>query len=118
MKKMAVLLLCLIFVLSFAGCNKESNNKLGIRGEIQKISTNTSGNITSLFVEGKIEQDTGHDKASISITKKTKIYEADGKKKIEASSLKEGMKVEVVFEGSVRTSYPIQADAKTIRVLK
>lgn len=118
MRKMAVLLLCLIFVLSFTGCNKESNNKLGIRGEIQKISTNPSGKITAIYVEGKIEQDTGHDKASISITEKTKIYEADGKKKIEASSLKEGMKVEVDFEGPVRESYPVQADAKTIRVLK
>lgn len=118
MKKMAVLLLCFIFVLSVAGCNKVTNNKLGIRGEIQKISTNTSGKITNIFVEGKIEQDTGHDKASIFITEKTKIYEADGKKKLESNSLKEGMKVEVVFEGSVRTSYPIQVDAKTIRVLK
>ena len=118
MRKITVLLFCFVFVLSFAACNKESNNKLGIRGEIKKISTNNNGKITGIFVEGKIEQDTEYDKSSIYITEKTKIYEADGKKKIEASSLKEGMKVEVDFEGPVRESYPVQAYAKTIRVLK
>jgi beta-N-acetylhexosaminidase len=118
MRKIVIILLCFIFALSFAACNKESNNKVDIRGEITKISTNQSGQITAIFVEGKVEQDTGHDKASISIKKDTKIYEADEKKKVEVSSLKEGMRVEVVFEGPVRESYPIQADAKTIRVLK
>jgi beta-N-acetylhexosaminidase len=118
MKKIVVLLFCFIFVLSFAGCNKEPNNKLGIRGEVKKVSTNDKGKITGIYVEGEIEQDTENDKASIYITEKTKIYEADGKKKLEASSLKEGMKVEVNFEGPVRESYPLQADAKTIRVLK
>jgi beta-N-acetylhexosaminidase len=117
-RKIVILLFCFILVLSFAGCNKESNNKVGIRGEIKKISTNDKGKITGIFVEGKIEQDTEHDKASIYITKKTNIYEENGKKKLEPSSLKEGMKVEVDFEGSVRLSYPIQADAKTVRVLK
>jgi beta-N-acetylhexosaminidase len=118
MKKTVILIFCFIFVLSFAACNKESNDKIGIRGEISKISTNASGKITSIFVEGKIEQDTGHDKASISVKENIKIYEADGKKKVEASSLKEGMRVEVVFEGPVRESYPVQADAKTIRIIK
>jgi beta-N-acetylhexosaminidase len=117
MRKIVILLFCIIFVLSFAACNKESN-KIGIRGEITKISTNPSGNITNIFVEGKIEQDTGQDKASISITEKTKIYEAEGNKKLDASSLKEGIRVEVIFEGPIRTSYPVQADAKIIRVLK
>jgi beta-N-acetylhexosaminidase len=118
MRKIVILLFCFVFVLGFAACNKESNNKLDIRGEIQKISTDQNGKITSIFVEGKIEKDTGHDKASISITEKTKIYEADGKKKLELNSLKEGTKVEVVFEGPVRESYPVQADAKTIRIIK
>jgi beta-N-acetylhexosaminidase len=118
MKKIAVLLFCFIFVLSFVGCDKESNNKLGIRGEIKKVSTNDKGKITGIYVEGAIEQDTEYDKASIYITEKTNIYEGNTKKKLEASSLKEGMKVEVDFEGPVRESYPIQADAKTIRILK
>lgn len=117
MRKIATLLFCLIFVLSFAGCNKESD-KIGIRGEIKKISTNDKGKITGIYVEGKIEQDTEHDKASVYIIEKTKIYDGEGKKKLEASSLKEGMKVEVVFEGPIRESYPIQVDAKTIRILK
>lgn len=121
MRKIVILLFCFIFVLGFAGCNKESNkksnSKLGIRGEIKKVSKNDKGNITGIFVEGKIERDTEYDKASIYITEKTKIFEGDGKKKLEPSSLKEGMKVEVDFEGPVRESYPIQADAKVIRVL-
>lgn len=117
MRKIGILLSCIIFVLSFAACNKESN-KIGIRGEIAKISTDSSGKISNIFVEGKIEQDTEQDKASISITEKTKIYEAEGNKKLDPSSLKEGMRVEVNFDGPIRTSYPIQADAKTIRILK
>jgi beta-N-acetylhexosaminidase len=118
MRKIVMLMFCFVLVLSFAGCNKESNNKVGIRGEIKKISTNDKGKITGIYVEGKIEQDTENDKASIYITDKTNIYEADEKKKLEPSSLKEGMKVEVDFQGPVRESYPVQADAKTIRVLK
>ncbi|MCM0648119.1 YobA family protein [Clostridium swellfunianum] len=117
MRKIVILLFCFIFVLGFAGCSKEFNSKLGIRGEIKKVSKNDKGMITSIFVEGKIEQDAEYDKASIYITEKTKIFEGDGKKKLELSSLKEGMKVEVDFEGPIRESYPIQVDAKAIRVL-
>lgn len=118
MKKIAILLLCFIFLIGLAGCNKESNKKLGIRGEIKKISTADSGKVKGILVEGKIEKDTEYDKASVSITEKTKIYEQDGEKKVEAGSLKEGMKVEVDFEGPVNESYPIQSGAKTIKVLK
>lgn len=66
------------------------------------------------MVEGKVEQDTQYDKASIRIKDNTKIYEKDAKKELEVNSLKEGAKVEVIFEGPVAESYPVQADAKTI----
>lgn len=96
----------------------ESKEKLGIRGEITKVSLNDSGKITGILVEGKVEQDTVYDKASVYIGDQAKIYKNDTKEELERSALKEGLKVEIIFKGMVRESYPVQADAKIIRVME
>lgn len=119
LKKRILLLFCIILMLSFIGCKKAaSNKKLGIRGSIVEISTNDNSKITGILVEGKIQQDTEYDKASIYVDEKTKIYEGETKKELGVSSLKKGIKVEVIFEGPVRESYPVQADAKIIRIIE
>lgn len=114
-KKIFLVTLC-ILILALIGCQKDV--KIDIRGEITGISKSPNNEIVGILVEGELEEDTSHDKASISIDKSTSIYSATGKDKISIEELKEGMKVEVVFTGPVRESYPVQADAKTIRIIE
>ena len=114
-KKIFLVTLCILF-LTLIGCQKDET--IDIRGEITGISKSPDNKIVSILVEGELEEDTSHDKASISIDKSTSIYSATGKDKISIEELKEGMKVEVVFTGPVRESYPVQADAKTIRIIE
>ncbi len=119
MRKIIILLICALLMLSVVGCSKESSEeKVGIRGEIAKASYNDRGKISGILIEGKVEEDTQHDKASVYIGEKTKIYRNFTKEELEISTLKEGIKVEIIFEGPVRESYPVQADAKIIRVIQ
>lgn len=111
MKKILIVVLITVLMLNLMGCTKTSNNeeKIGIRGQITQVTTDDNKKVTAIFVEGKVESDTMHDKASVSIDKSTKIS---------VSELKEGMKVEVVFKGEVLVSYPVQGKAKTIKVIE
>ncbi len=112
MKKILIIVLATVLMLNMMGCMKTSNNKneekIGIRGLITKVLTDDNKKVTGIFVEGKVESDTIHDKATVSIDKSTKIS---------SSVLKEGMMVEVVFKGEVMESYPVQGKAKTIKVI-
>jgi beta-N-acetylhexosaminidase len=121
MIKKIILLMCAFLLLGAVGCSKDkesSKEKLGVRGLITEISSNDSGKITSILVEGKVEQDTAYDKASVFIGEKTKIYKNDTKEELNTSALNKGIKVEIVFEGPVRESYPVQADANIIRIIE
>ena len=123
MFKKIILLICTFLLLSTVGCSKDSSEdvntkKLGIRGQVTKVSSDDSGKIKGILVEGIVEKDTEYDKASVYIGEKTKIYKNNTKEELEKSALKEGIKVEVIFEGGVRESYPVQADAKVIRVIE
>ena len=112
MKKILIVALTTVLMLNMMGCMKTSNNrneKIDIRGSITKVLTDDNKKITGIFVEGKVESDTIHDKATVRIDKSTKIS---------VSELKEGMKVEVVFKGEVLESYPVQAKAMTIKVIE
>ena len=73
--------------------------------------------VSAIMVEGKVESDTIHDKAKVGIEKGTKITTGNVGQKLSANELKEGMKVEIVFEGPVMESYPVQGKAKTVKVV-
>ena len=143
MRKKLVLLMCIFLLFTTAGCGKVSskenavgNNKVNskenavgsnkvspkekvdIRGEITKLTLNDSSKIVNILVEGKIEEDTSYDKASVYVGEKTRIYRADTNKELTISDLKEGLKVEIVFTGPVRESYPVQVDAEIIKIIK
>ncbi len=113
MKKILIIVLSIVLILNMMGCMKTSNNtneeKIGIRGLITKVLTDDNKKVTGILVEGKVESDTIHDKATVSIDKSTKIS---------ANELKVGMKVEVLFDGPVMESYPVQGKAKTIKVIE
>lgn len=93
-------------------------DKIAVRGRITEIIKNKSNQdlINSIRVEGELEKDTTFDKAVVYMTGETTVYK--DKHKVDANSLKENMLVEVIITGPVRESYPIQADAKEIRILK
>ncbi|WP_291651188.1 DUF3221 domain-containing protein [Clostridium sp.] len=93
---------------------KENDNKVAIRGLVtEKNQEDKRGQI---LVEGKIEEDTEFDKASVSINTKTKIINQKSDEKLKLSDIKVGDKVEVIITGPVRESYPVQVDAKIIRI--
>lgn len=116
-KKTLLIALCVVTTFIIAGCSSSTGEKADIRGTITSVSKMETGEISRILVEGKLEQDTSFDKASISISNKTKIYDFDGKK-VDADVLKEGMQVQATFEGEVAESYPVQAKGKIIRILK
>jgi beta-N-acetylhexosaminidase len=119
MKKRLFILLSFLLLFTLAGCSSmNTKKKPDIRGEINKLNLNDKNEVVGIFVEGKIEEDTSHDKASIDFAKDIKIYYAENNTKASIKDLKEGMKVEVIFTGPVRESYPVQATAEIIRIIK
>ncbi len=117
MKKVLFVILSLSIVFMIAGCTK-NNDSLGFQGEITEI-TFREGNIeATILVEGELAENVAYDKAYVTITKETAIVKKAGNKKLSVSDLKEGLKVEGVFEGDVAESYPVQGTAKFIRVVE
>jgi len=106
-------LLALVAVL---GCSRGANDSVGIRGEITEIFLNGEGKVAAVLVEGKMESDTSYDKARVGIAENSVILKTNGQE-LEPEDLKKGMKVEVVFQGPIAESYPVQGKAKAIRVL-
>lgn len=119
MKKIMILILSLVLMFAMAACSRSNEeHKIAIRGEITNLSEGQNNKTIFIMVEGVVEKDTEFDKASITITEKTKVVEKDSNKKLSKEALKEGMKVEVIIEGPVRESYPVQVDAKEVRILE
>lgn len=95
--------------------------KADIRGTITNVSiTDEKKNLGRLRVEGKIESDTGFDKAMIRVTATTKLEKSLKGKSVPAniSEFKEGCQVEAGFEGPVAESYPVQATAGWLLLLE
>ncbi len=119
MKKMIFAVLTITLLLNTAGCTKSSTEeKTDIRGQITKVLTDENKAVTGIMVEGKVESDTVHDKAMVRMNKGTKITARDTGEKLSANDLKEGIKVEVVFDGPILESYPVQANAKSVKVIE
>jgi beta-N-acetylhexosaminidase len=96
-----------------------------IRGEVTQAARGDAeqekkGYLGSIRVEGKVEADTGYDKAQVRILKGTTIERLVGKerKKAGIDDLRKGAKVEVVFTGPVAESYPVMATANAILILE
>lgn len=124
MKKLLVVLLTVFLSLGIAGCMNHSsgesgndNEKISIRGEIKDMVIGSNREIESIYVEGKIEPDTQYDKAVIKLTPETiyKTHESMGHSS--KYMIGKGVWVEVVFEGPVAESSPVQATAKSLKAL-
>ncbi len=123
MKPLATASWCLAaLLLACAPTAALAQAKVDIRGPITKASvTNEAKKATlgSILVEGKREEGTNYDKASITILKTTKIEKLVGKDRVPAKleDLKAGVRVEATFSGPVAESYPVQARAATVLIL-
>ena len=122
MKKILILFLLLCTSIAImVGCSEESrpdggdNGKIGIRGEITSIEW---GRRCYLIGEGKKEEDTIYDKASVRIDSNTTIQKKDSNDKIEISDIEIGDIVEIIFTGAVAESYPVQGKAKIVRLIE
>jgi beta-N-acetylhexosaminidase len=109
------------------GCNLSISNygkEADIRGSITSIyqatEDSTGDVIGSILIEGNIEKDTEYDKASVTITKETRIFESKSGKLIKANfdSLKPNQRVQALFTGPVAESYPVQVRAKEVVILE
>ena len=116
MKKIGTILLATILICSLAGCiaNKEENQNPVVRGVITEV--NSQEKVTFLLVEGKQEEDTSYGKASVKVTKRTKIHRNEEEAKVE--DLEEGMTVEIYYRGGVDMSYPVLMGADKIIILE
>lgn len=118
-RRAAAILLLVASMLAVQGCGGSAKN-VSIRGIIQNVADLANGEGKSILVEGRQEPDTSHDKASVRVSKTAKIYKmANGKKqRASGADLQKGQLVEVVFDGPVALSYPVQATAGEIVILE
>ncbi|MBZ9688514.1 hypothetical protein G9F72_019480 [Clostridium estertheticum] len=89
--------------------------KIGIRGKVTSI-VNGKDSIT-ILVEGKVENDTIYDKASVTIPKGTIITENKLSTLLDISDIIVGQTAEIVFDGEVAESYPVQGKALTVHLI-
>ncbi len=118
MKKLVITILAAAMLTAAAACApQQSEDTTGIRGEVREITTG-KGN-TVILVEGEVSDDTQYDKASVRVDADSKVVRIqDGKETAaEALDIKLFDVVEVVFEGPVAESYPVQGKAKLVRIL-
>jgi beta-N-acetylhexosaminidase len=119
MIKNGIFILVAVFALIciISSCSNSEAEKIDIRGEITDIIFDNDKNVTSILVEGKKEIDTYYDKASVRINEDTTIFDKKSNSEIDISKLKKSDKVEVIFDGEVAESYPVQATAKKIYLI-
>ncbi|MDD5018018.1 MAG: hypothetical protein PHO15_07985 [Eubacteriales bacterium] len=87
---------------------------IGIRGEVTDISEGEDR--VTILVEGEVQEDTMYDKASVTVGQDTVVAAPDGSP-LDMGDIKLGDMVEVVFEGPVAESYPVQGTAMIVKIL-
>lgn len=112
----------------FLGCalpGATPDGDADIRGTITSIhpantESEEKGIIGSILIEGVVEEDTEFDKASATITDETRILEQKGedRRAVGFEALQVGQRVEARFTGPVMESYPVQATAIEVVILK
>lgn len=95
----------------------DESSTIGIRGVVKNIVQGKDG--ITMLVEGKLEQDTSLDKASVTVNMSSKVLrdETPMTSQFAFSEIKKGDTVEVTFNGPVAESYPVQGVAAIVRIL-
>ncbi len=117
MKNIFIATILAVVMLTAAGCSATQEDVIGIRGEVTGITTE-KGYIV-LGVAGEKQEDTMYDKANVTMNADTKAVRVKDGKETPADMLDIKLfdKVEVVFEGPVAESYPVQGTAKLVRII-
>jgi hypothetical protein len=100
---------------------KKGPPKADIRGKVTSaVPLRARDLVGRIGVEGVKEKDTQYDKAVVTIPGKAKVLRwLDGKEvPAKFSDLKVGSRVQCVFTGPVRESYPVQASAAEVLILE
>lgn len=86
MKKIYLIIIALSAFILISGCGSKTQEKAGIRGYVTEIAISSSG--ANILVEGKKEEDTEFDKASVSINSDTSISKDGIKGKLSVYDIK------------------------------
>ena len=91
-----------------------------IRGTITAIRDGGDGGTISILVEAPVGASTTFDKAWVSLARDTRLLETSGEDfvAVSPSALMIGEFVEATFDGPVMESYPVQARAREIVIVK
>lgn len=111
-RRLVAVALVVAAALVVTGCSPSGppDSDPSIRGTVSTVTGST------MLIEGVVESDTSFDKASVTITEDTQIFNADNRP-VSAVDLSPGLRVEAWFTGPVAESYPVQATASDIRIL-
>jgi hypothetical protein len=88
-----------------------ATDETGVRGTVKDIVQGKDG--ITFLVEGKKENDTQYDKATVTVNMKTVLENVAS-----FGEIKAGDTVEVKFGGAVAESYPVMGTAAALKVLK
>jgi hypothetical protein len=94
-----------------------------IRGTVTDLQLAGAGGqqiLGTALIEGPIADGTRFDQASVRITSETRIWEQQGTehRAVAVEALATGQRVEARFSGPVAESYPVQATAAEIVILR
>ncbi len=97
--------------------------KADIRGTISSLEIVEDENgerLVSMLVEGEVEPDTIVDRARVTVSDETPIVVVGSEedRNVTVDELEPGIMVQVLFDGPVRESYPVQASAAVVVILK
>jgi len=125
MRKIRVILLIAFSAVLFMACSPESTNdapdddstfvEYGVAGTIEEITSLENQEGIQIHVVGDENNGATYDNAWVTVTKDTTVF-ADDEKDYEV--LKTGDYVHVFFTGDVLETYPVQATAKQVNVIK
>jgi len=118
MKRITLTSLLTAILLLVWGCGPANSGQADIRGNITTLEPlNGSRDIIGIIL---IESTINTDKARTTITDKTRILVQEGDKQRPAdfAALQVGQTVEATFTGPIAESYPVQATAGQVVILR
>ncbi len=120
-------LLLAAFAAMSAGCGPggPSGGRIDIEGFVSSIwgineDPGYGEVLGSILVDGEDTAGAGYGKASVNVTRETRIWEmtGSGAKSVALEDIEVGLLVQVAFTGPVAESYPVQATASEIVIAR
>ena len=119
--RILTLIVSLASALALGGGVCQPPRGIDIRGTVTDVrpsATPEGEHLATVLVEGKKEADTQYDKASVRITRATRLRLESSNRPVALEDLAVGTVVEMRFTGPVAESYPVQATAEEVAVLR